>query len=34
LCAEAVSGYLLLATAAANPRSRPGSGAEDSQVSF
>jgi hypothetical protein len=34
LCAEAVSGYLLLATAAANTRSRPGSGAEDSQVSF
>jgi hypothetical protein len=34
LCAAAVSGYLVLAMAAANTRSRPGSGAEDSQVSF
>jgi hypothetical protein len=34
LCAAAVSGYLVLAIAAANTRSRPGSGAEDSQVSF
>jgi hypothetical protein len=30
LCAAAVSSYLVLATATANTRSRPGSGVEDS----